>query len=136
MPLTIEMEFSDRFEWKQMPRDHKPKKGEVLVETKNGYVRRESLGSGISSTTFNGDHRDVVARWQADRKAASKALLAEGKPPLDIKSDNLLIAEHLAAGMVRENSPGRMTALRVLDDADPQLEAFLRLYFSVGDANA
>jgi hypothetical protein len=117
MALTIEMEFSERFEWRQMPKNYKPTKGDVVVETTAGFVRRESLGRGISTTAFRGE--SVVKRWQADRAAAD----------LEHKPDHVLIAEHIAAGMVKENAPGRMTAVRVA--GDPKLEKFLAVYFGV-----
>lgn len=115
MGLTIEMEFSDRYHWVQMPSDYVPKDGDIVAETKAGYVRRESLGRGISTTAFRGN--GVVERWQLERTAAG----------LEYKSDHLLIAEHIAAGMVRENAPGRMLRVRV--EEDPELEKFLAIYF-------
>lgn len=136
MPLTIEMQFSDRFEFQTVSQDYRAKPGEIVVQALTGPVRRTSIGPGLSTTTFSND--TVIERWQADRQAASAAMTAEGASPLAYKSDEVLVAEHLVAGIVEENSPGVMTAVKVTGGQpkfNKKLEQFLRLYFNVQEGD-
>jgi len=125
MALVIEFDFSDRYEWIQMPPDHVPSDGDV--STGGGYVRRYSLGPGIATTSFKNVR--VIENWMKDREAAN----------LPRVPGQLLVAEHLQAGLISEHAPGRVTGIRVTGAemmlgtqmTDASLREFLESYFGV-----